>query len=155
LCYLTGMIFITIGSFDTTQAAGWVGASNIVLLSLFIYTLLPASGGHVNPIITFTTMITGLTGFSRGISYMSANCGCSFSWRIDPGEFWARFDFTVYKHSFPTSYQILTLARYSGGGCFLRSAVIPPGRAYLIESIMSFILLLVFLPLLNTTINIP
>jgi len=72
LCYLTGMIFITIGSFNTTQAAGWVGASNIVLLSLFIYTLLPASGGHVNPIITFTTMTTGLTGFSRGISYMIA-----------------------------------------------------------------------------------
>src|ERR1700710_1155231 len=66
--------------------------------------------------------------------YDSTNCGGSFSWRVDPGEFWARFDFTVYKLSFPTSYQLLTLARYDGGGCFHRSAVIPPGRAYLIES---------------------
>lgn len=66
------MIYITIGSFQTKQAAAYVGVSNIVLLSLFIYALAPASGGHINPIITFTTMLTGLTGFARGMLYMVA-----------------------------------------------------------------------------------
>ena len=67
---MSAMIYITIGSFEPKQAAGWVGASNIFLISLFIYAVAPASGGHMNTMITFTTMITGLTGFSRGILYM-------------------------------------------------------------------------------------
>jgi glycerol uptake facilitator-like aquaporin len=66
------MIHTTIGSFNTQQAAGYVGVTNIFMLSLFIFALAPASGGHVNPLITFTTMTTGLTGFSRGILYITA-----------------------------------------------------------------------------------
>jgi glycerol uptake facilitator-like aquaporin len=66
------MIHTTIGNFKTTQAAGYVGISNIILLSLWIYALAPASGGHINPIITYTTLLTGLTGFARGILYMIA-----------------------------------------------------------------------------------
>jgi glycerol uptake facilitator-like aquaporin len=72
LCYLSAMIHTTIGSFDTPQAAAYVGVTNIILLSLFIYALAPASGGHMNPIITFTTMLGGLTGFSRGLLYLIA-----------------------------------------------------------------------------------
>jgi glycerol uptake facilitator-like aquaporin len=72
ICYLATMIAATIRSFDTLQAAAYVAVSNIFLLTLFIYSLAPASGGHVNPIITFATMTTGLTGFSRGILYLIA-----------------------------------------------------------------------------------
>lgn len=64
------MIDTTLGSFKTAQVATYVGITNIFLISLFIYALAPASGGHVNPLITFTTITTGLTGFSRGILYM-------------------------------------------------------------------------------------
>jgi glycerol uptake facilitator-like aquaporin len=46
--------------------------TNTVLLALFIYALAPASGGHINPLITFTTMTAGLTGFSRGVLYLVA-----------------------------------------------------------------------------------
>jgi glycerol uptake facilitator-like aquaporin len=66
------MIHTTIGSFNTAQAAAYVGITNIFVLSLFIYALAPASGGHVNQLITFATMTAGLTTFSRGILYLIA-----------------------------------------------------------------------------------
>jgi len=64
------MIHTTLGSFETAQVAAYVGVSNIFLLSIFIYAVAPASGGHLNPFITFCTVTAGLTGFSRGILYM-------------------------------------------------------------------------------------
>jgi len=68
--YLTAMIHTTLGSFKTTQVAAYVGVTNIFLLSIFIYAVAPASGGHMNPFITFCTVTTGLTGFARGILYI-------------------------------------------------------------------------------------
>lgn len=70
LCYLSALIDITIGNLGTTQVAPYVGITNVFLISLMIYALSPPSGGHLNPIISFTTMTAGLTGFSRGILYM-------------------------------------------------------------------------------------
>jgi hypothetical protein len=72
LCYISALIHTTIVSSKTSQPAAYVGITNIFLISLFIYALAPASGGHVNPLITFTTMMAGLTSFSRGILYMVA-----------------------------------------------------------------------------------
>jgi len=37
------MLHTTIGSFDTLQAAAYVGVTNIFLLSLFIYGMAPSS----------------------------------------------------------------------------------------------------------------
>jgi glycerol uptake facilitator-like aquaporin len=70
MVYLSAMIHTTIGSFNTPQAAPYVGITNMFLISLFIWAMAPATGGHINPLITFSTMITGLTGFSRGLLYM-------------------------------------------------------------------------------------
>ena len=64
------MIHTTLGSFDTKQVAAYVGVTNVFLISIFIYAMAPASGGHVNPIITFCTITTGLTGFARGVLYL-------------------------------------------------------------------------------------
>ena len=66
LCYTSGLIDTTIGNFETKQVAAYVGVSNIILLSSFIVASAPSSGGHINPLITFSTMLTGLTGFPRG-----------------------------------------------------------------------------------------
>ncbi|EDO02414.1 predicted protein [Sclerotinia sclerotiorum 1980 UF-70] len=55
---------------DTGQVAAYVGVTSIFLLTLFTCALAPGSDGHLNPIITFATVITGLTGFSRGVLYM-------------------------------------------------------------------------------------
>lgn len=66
LCYLSGLIDVTVAGFGTLQAAGYIGISNVFLLTLFIMAAGPGSGGHVNPTITFATMVTGLTSFPRG-----------------------------------------------------------------------------------------
>ncbi|TGO87531.1 hypothetical protein BPOR_0220g00090 [Botrytis porri] len=70
LCYLSAFISISIRNSETAQVAAYVGVTNIFLLTLFICALAPASGGHMNPIITFATVITGLTGFPRGLLYL-------------------------------------------------------------------------------------
>lgn len=69
LCYLSGLIDTSITNFDTTHGAAYVGLSNVFLLTLLIMAAGPGSGGHVNPTITFATMVTGLTGFARGINH--------------------------------------------------------------------------------------
>lgn len=68
LCYLSGLIDTSITNFGTTHGAAYVGLSNVFLLTLLIMAAGPGSGGHVNPTITFATMITGLTGLARGIT---------------------------------------------------------------------------------------
>lgn len=68
LCYLSGLIDASITNFDTKHGAAYVGLSNVFLLTLLIMAAGPGSGGHVNPTITFATMITGLTGLARGIT---------------------------------------------------------------------------------------
>ena len=70
LCYLSALIDITLANFKTSEVAAFAGVSNIFLLSLFIFSIAPASGGHINPLITFTTVTTGLTGLPRGVLYM-------------------------------------------------------------------------------------
>lgn len=72
LCYTSGLIDTTIGNFGTSQAAAYAAVSSIFLLALFILAIAPGSGDHINPIVSFSIMITGLTGFSRGILYMTA-----------------------------------------------------------------------------------
>lgn len=66
------MVHITIGNMNTQQVAGYVGISNIFIIMLFIYALAPSSGGHINPMITFTTMLAGLTSFPRALLYLIA-----------------------------------------------------------------------------------
>ena len=70
LCYLSALIDITLANFKISEVAAFAGVSNIFLLSLFIFAIAPASGGHINPLITFTTVTTGLTGLPRGVLYM-------------------------------------------------------------------------------------
>ena len=70
LCYLSALIDITLAHFQTSAVGAFAGVSNIFLLALFIFAIAPASGGHINPLITFTTITTGLTSFQRGVLYM-------------------------------------------------------------------------------------
>lgn len=72
LCYLSALISVTLANMQTSQLSAYVGITNIFLLSLFIYACAPASGGHVNPTITFATMTTGLIEFPRAILYLCA-----------------------------------------------------------------------------------
>jgi glycerol uptake facilitator-like aquaporin len=59
-------------NYQTPQLAAYVGIYNALLLAVFIYATAPASGGHLNPMITFAAMICGLCPASRGVIYMIA-----------------------------------------------------------------------------------
>jgi glycerol uptake facilitator-like aquaporin len=69
LVFVSGQIDATIMSYESKQIGAYVGISNIVLLSMFIYATSPASGGHINPMITWTTVWSGICPLSRGISF--------------------------------------------------------------------------------------
>lgn len=47
------------------------GITNIILLSLFIFTLGPVSGAHLNPLITMATFTARLTTFPRMVLYVA------------------------------------------------------------------------------------
>ena len=66
LTLTSAFIDVTIGNFNTPQIPAYVGVTNIVLLTLFIMAAAPGSGGHINPLISYSTLLTGLSGFSRG-----------------------------------------------------------------------------------------
>jgi len=75
----------------------------------------------VNPLITLTTMLGGLTGFARGVLYLVAQTiGAGVAGGLIRG-----------------SFGNLT-AQYQGGGCYLDSKLISDCQAYLIESVLSF-----------------
>ena len=82
LCYVSALIDVTLENLQTTQVSAYVGLTNIFLLSLFIYACSPASGGHINPTITFATMTTGLIEFPRAILYI---CGQTIGGAIAGG----------------------------------------------------------------------
>ncbi|KAF2398743.1 MIP transporter [Trichodelitschia bisporula] len=48
--------------------------AQIPLISLFIYSAGPISGGHFNPLITLSTFMTKLTSLPRAILYVSFQC---------------------------------------------------------------------------------
>ncbi|KND89902.1 Aquaporin PIP2-7 [Tolypocladium ophioglossoides CBS 100239] len=96
----------------------YIGISNTVLLSLFIYATAPASGGHINPMITFSAIIAG-------VLYMCAQTlGAALAGGLLTGV-WG------YERSISVR----------GGGCFLDPSVISQGQVFLNEFVASFVLL--------------
>lgn len=70
--YLSACIGITIANFETKLFPVIVGLSNWLVITLFIYATAAPTGGHLNPLITFSTLLTGLSGFSRSVLYILA-----------------------------------------------------------------------------------
>lgn len=125
LCYLSGLIDTTISNFGTTQAPAYAAISNIFLLTLFIMAFAPGSGGHINPLITFSTMIVGLTGFSRGILYLTGQTiGAALAGGVLHGVFGAE-----------------RAVEFKGGGCYRDPGTVTSGQALLLETMSSFALL--------------
>ncbi|KAK3353953.1 aquaporin-like protein [Lasiosphaeria hispida] len=121
-----GQIGATITSYGTPQVGAYIAISNIFLLSIFIYATAPASGGHLNPMITFSTMLTGLCPWPRGFLYMCAQtAGGAVGGGVLAG-IWGR--------------QLST--ELKGGGCFFDLAYATYGQLFLNEIASSFVLLL-------------
>ncbi|KAK3897224.1 aquaporin-like protein [Staphylotrichum tortipilum] len=70
--YISGQFGMTLMNSGITQFAAYVGIFNSVFLALFIYATATATGGHLNPMITFTTVLCGLTPVPRGLVLMTA-----------------------------------------------------------------------------------
>ncbi len=67
LTYISGQFGLSIIQGQVKFPMGYIGFFNTVLLSIFIYASIPASGGHLNPLITFSTFLCGLCPAPRGI----------------------------------------------------------------------------------------
>ncbi|UKZ74480.1 hypothetical protein TrVFT333_002149 [Trichoderma virens FT-333] len=125
MVFLSGQITATLESYGTPQVGGYIGISNIILLSTFIYATAPASGGHLNPMISFSAILTGLCSVPRGILYM---CGQTLGGALAGGILLG-----VWGPERATSLK--------GGGCWYDPSQANPGQIYLNEVFASFVLL--------------
>ena len=64
--FISGQVAATLHSYDTLQVGAYIGISNIFLLSTFIYATAAITGGHLNPLVTFSAIFAGICPFSRG-----------------------------------------------------------------------------------------
>ncbi|CAM1510683.1 Fc.00g010180.m01.CDS01 [Cosmosporella sp. VM-42] len=125
LVYVSGQITATLLSYETPQLGAYIGISNIVLLSTFIYATAAPSGGHINPLITFSAIFAGICPLSRGILYLCfQTIGAALGGGILAG---------VWGHERAISVH--------GGGCFFDSSQISTGQVFLNEVFASFVLL--------------
>ncbi|KAJ9134660.1 Aquaporin-like protein [Pleurostoma richardsiae] len=125
LVYLTGQFGITLMSYGVTQILGYVGIWNTVLLSVFIYAAAPASGGHLNPTITWATMLTGLCPAPRGVLYLIfQTLGGALAGGLLRG-----------------SWGTERAVSHMGGGCVFDPATISPGQVFITEVVSSWAIL--------------
>ncbi|PHH87314.1 hypothetical protein CDD83_9041 [Cordyceps sp. RAO-2017] len=125
LIYTSGQTAATLMSYESKQLGSYIGISSAVLLALFIYATAPATGGHINPMITFSSILAGLCPVSRGVLYM---CGQTIGAALAGGLLtgvWGR-ERSISVH---------------GGGCFYDPAAMTAGRVFLAEVVGSFVLL--------------
>ncbi len=74
LTYISGQFGISITQAEIKFVMAYVGFFNTVLLAIFIYATIPGSGGHLNPLITFTTFLCGLCPAPRGKGFPCSRC---------------------------------------------------------------------------------
>ncbi|KAL7922905.1 aquaporin-like protein [Trichoderma austrokoningii] len=123
--FLASQIAATISTYGTPQVGAYIGISNLVLLATFIYAVAPASGGHMNPLITFAAMLTGLCSVPRGILYIvGQTAGGALAGGILLG-IWGKERAIAVR----------------GGGCWYDPSQANPGQIYLNETFASFVLL--------------
>lgn len=68
--YISGSMSATLIRYGIDQTGGYIGFGNIALLSLFIYATGSSTGGHLNPLVTFSAIFAGVLPVSRGLRMM-------------------------------------------------------------------------------------
>ncbi|KAH6841030.1 aquaporin-like protein [Chaetomium sp. MPI-CAGE-AT-0009] len=123
--YISGQFSMTLMNAGVTQPVAYVGIYNAVFLTLFVYATATATGGHINPMITFATMLCGLTPIPRGVVLLTAQIlGGILAGGVLLG----------------TWGQERAIARM-GGGNFFDPTEISPGQVLLIEVMSSMTIL--------------
>ncbi|KAL4882569.1 aquaporin-like protein [Aspergillus karnatakaensis] len=113
-----------VGAFDSGPLVpGLVGAGTVVVaLPLFVYSMGPVSGAHINPMITIATFFGRLATLPRAILYLSFQT------------FGAAVSGWILRESFGTrSFQV--------PGCFLDTNTMTLRRAFTIEFVTDFALI--------------
>ncbi|KAK4100128.1 aquaporin-like protein [Parathielavia hyrcaniae] len=123
--YLGGQYGMTLMNSGVTQVIAYVGIFNSVFLALFIYATATATGGHLNPMITLTTVLCGLTPVPRGVILMTSQV---LGGILAGG---------VLRGAWGTERAV----SHMGGGNFFDPTQITPGQVLLTEVMSSFTIL--------------
>lgn len=117
--YIAGLYAVGLGPAGTETALGPItpaafgSIANFLLITLFIYSGGPVSGGHFNPLITMSTFFARLSIFPRTVLYILFQCAgavvAGFLVRASLGEP-------------PESFQAVP-------GCYIDPALVTPGQA--------------------------
>ncbi|KEY74839.1 hypothetical protein S7711_11047 [Stachybotrys chartarum IBT 7711] len=123
--YISGQISATLMNYGTVQIGAYIAISTIVLLSVFIYATAAGTGGHMNPMITFSAVLSGFCPLPRGVLYLGGQVAGS----------------AVAGGLLMATWGGERAIRYRGGGCFYDPSQLSSGQAFLNEIVCSFILL--------------
>lgn len=66
LVYISGQMTGTLLSYQTAQIGAYIGIANVFLILIFVYATAAGTGGHMNPMVTFSAMLSGICPISRG-----------------------------------------------------------------------------------------
>ncbi|EXV04291.1 MIP family transporter [Metarhizium robertsii] len=116
LVYVSLLAVSTLASYNTPRIGGYIGIFNTILLTIFIYATSPASGGHINPMITFSAILAGICPLPRGSAKDPPSTSCGIIAR-------------------------LIRRPIHGGGCFFTPSVTSAGQVFLNEVAASFVIL--------------
>ncbi|MBW0516925.1 hypothetical protein O181_056640 [Austropuccinia psidii MF-1] len=73
LVWFLGTMMTSLSAIDASLHGNlYLAFSVAVFVTLMVHILGPLTGGHLNPIVTLSTCITGLTGPLRGLAYVGA-----------------------------------------------------------------------------------
>jgi glycerol uptake facilitator-like aquaporin len=98
------------------------GITNMILLPLFIYSLGPVSGAHLNPMITISTFTARLTSFPRMVLYVAfQTTGATIAGLLLRVSFGSRHFLT--------------------GGCSIDTSLVPIGDIFALEFMADFMLI--------------
>ena len=96
--------------------------TNVILLSLFIYSLGPVTGAHLNPMITMSTFTARLTSFPRMVLYVAfQTAGAAIAGLLLRVSYGSR--------------------SFLAGGCFIDTTLVPTRDIFALEFMADFTLL--------------
>jgi glycerol uptake facilitator-like aquaporin len=131
LVFMTGLVSAGVIPVASTNSLGPIipvslaALFQFIVLTLFIFTLGPVSGAHLNPLITMSTFFTKLTSLPRAILYISFQCIGAVI-----GSFILRSALGV-----PPEGLVLS------PGCYIDPTLVTPVEAFALEFMGSFFLI--------------
>jgi glycerol uptake facilitator-like aquaporin len=131
LVFMTGLVTTGVIPIASSSSLGPIipvslaAVFQFIVLTLFIFTLGPVSGAHLNPLITMSTFFTKLTSLPRAVLYIVFQC---------IGAIIGAF---VLRSALGVPAEGLELSP----GCYIDPTLVTPGQAFALEFMGSFFLI--------------